>query len=82
MVCPATGLDDALALAEAYRVAVEGIALSQAQGLTYSVSIGVAPAQANHARIEDWIHAADAALYEAKRRGRNCLMVAQGDSIA
>lgn len=81
VVCPATGLEDALALAESYRMAVEGISLPQAPGLSYSVSIGIAPAQANHARIEDWIHAADAALYEAKRRGRNCLMVAQGDSI-
>lgn len=82
VVCPATGLEDALAMAESYRAAVEGISLPQAPGLTYSVSIGIAPPQANHARIEDWIHAADAALYEAKRRGRNCLMVAQGDSIA
>lgn len=82
VICPATGLDDALAMAEAYRAAVEGISLPQAPGLAYSVSIGIAPAQPNHARIEDWIHAADAALYEAKRGGRNRLMVAQGDSIA
>jgi len=82
VVCPATGLDEAMSMAERYRAAVEGISLPQAPGLTYSVSIGIAPAQANHTRIEDWIHAADAALYEAKRRGRNRLMVAQGDSMA
>ncbi|WP_132985190.1 sensor domain-containing diguanylate cyclase [Luteimonas terricola] len=76
VVCPDTGLDEATAMAEAYRAAMEGIALTQAPDHAHSVSIGIARARANHARIEDWINAADKALYEAKRRGRNCLVVA------
>lgn len=78
VVCPGTGIDEASGIAEAYRAAVEAIALPQAPGHAHSVSIGIAHARANHARIEDWINAADQALYEAKRRGRNCLVVAPG----
>ena len=76
VACPDTGLEEATALAEAYRAAVEAIAVPHAPGHAHSVSIGVARARANHARIEDWINAADQALYEAKRRGRNRLVVA------
>lgn len=76
VVCPGTGIDEAREMAEAYRAAVEAIILPQAPGHAHSVSIGIARARANHARIEDWINAADQALYEAKRRGRNCLVVA------
>lgn len=76
VVCPATTPAQAMAMAEAYRVAVEAIELAQAPGHAHSVSIGVAPARADHARIEDWINAADTALYEAKQRGRNRLVLA------
>ncbi|HEY4530351.1 MAG TPA: diguanylate cyclase [Luteimonas sp.] len=82
VVCPATTLDDAARLGEAYRAAVERIELPEAPGQMLSVSIGIAQASANHSRIEQWIHAADAALYEAKRRGRNRLVVSAGDAPA
>lgn len=80
VVCPATGLDEAARLAETYRAAVERIALAEAPGHVYSVSIGIAQARANHSRIEHWIAAADAALYEAKRSGRNRLVLAPGEA--
>ena len=76
VVCPDTGLDEAMAMAEAYRANMESVVLIEAPGHAHSVSIGIARARANHARIEDWINAADKALYEAKRRGRNCLVLA------
>ena len=75
MICPATGPKEAARLAEAYRAAVEAIVLAEAPDHRHSVSIGIAQAGRGHARIEDWIHEADAALYEAKRRGRNCLVL-------
>lgn len=76
VVCPATGTAEAAAMAEACRAAIEALALQQAPGHSHSVSIGIAAAKPEHARIEDWINAADAALYEAKRRGRNQLVLA------
>ena len=82
VVCPGTTLAEAAALAEAYRVTIEGLQLAQAPGHAHSVSIGIAAARAHHARIEDWIHAADAALYEAKRRGRNRMVVAPAEDAA
>lgn len=82
VVCPATSLEEAARLGEAYRVAVERIELPEAPGQVLSVSIGIAQASPNHSRIEQWIHAADAALYEAKRRGRNRLVVAATDAPA
>ena len=77
VVCPATRLDEAAAVAEAFRAAVETIHLPQAPGLSPSVSIGIAAARPNHARIEDWVNAADTALYDAKRDGRNRMAVAR-----
>ncbi|MBJ6981116.1 diguanylate cyclase [Luteimonas sp. MC1572] len=77
VVCPATGLTEAAATAEAFRAAVETIRLPQAPDLSHSVSIGIASARPNHARIEDWVNAADAALYEAKRSGRNRMVLAR-----
>jgi diguanylate cyclase len=77
VVCPATDVHEAAALAEAFRAAVETIKLPQVAGLSHSVSIGIATARPNHARIEDWVNDADAALYEAKRSGRNRMVVAR-----
>lgn len=77
VVCPDTSLDEALAIAEAYLAAVEGITLVQAPGHAHSVSIGIALLRPGHVRIEDWIDAADAALYEAKREGRNRVVVSR-----
>lgn len=82
VVCPETGLDEAARLAEAFRAAVERIELPEAPGEALSVSIGIAPASAAHLRIEQWIQAADGALYEAKHRGRNRLVVAQPSATA
>lgn len=76
VVCPGTTPDAAAALAEDYRLAIESLELPLAPGFSHSVSIGIAPALPDHARIEDWIEAADVALYAAKREGRNRLSIA------
>jgi diguanylate cyclase len=64
-------LAGARARAEAFRAAVAGMRLEEAPDIACSVSIGLAAAAPGMARIEDWVAVADAALYEAKRGGRD-----------
>jgi diguanylate cyclase (GGDEF)-like protein len=42
-----------------------------------SVSIGVASSPTDGTELTDLLVAADSALYEAKARGRNCVMLAR-----
>jgi two-component system chemotaxis family response regulator WspR len=74
LLLPQTDLDGALLLADACRVALEGLALPHPEtkhGLV-TMSMGVVSLQAGEdGSGQDLIHAADAALYEAKRSGRN-----------
>jgi diguanylate cyclase (GGDEF)-like protein len=72
LVLPHTDLDGAHAIAERVRGAVEALRISRLDGdgaLRITASVGVAaPSEGNKdALIAD----ADAALYEAKRRGKN-----------
>jgi diguanylate cyclase (GGDEF)-like protein len=68
VVLPGATLEDALALAERLRVAVE---LEPAGGVPVTMSFGVASAAGDALRWDDLVADADAALYEAKRDGRN-----------
>lgn len=70
---PGVGRAGAAAIAERFRAAVEGAGLLP-QGRV-SVSLGVAELQA-HETQDQWLKRADAALYEAKRGGRNQLALA------
>jgi diguanylate cyclase (GGDEF)-like protein len=65
-------------IAERVRAAV---AESEPGGLPITVSLGVAATAGRDIAFEPLFRAADAALYEAKRRGRN-LVVADGDDEA
>ena len=77
LVLPETSAEDALVLAERVRQCVEALEqASRAGGPTVTLSIGVA----SHARgdsKESLIETADAALYQAKRAGRNQVRVAE-----
>lgn len=61
----------ALHMAEAIRQAIEAISLPAAPQLRCAVSIGVAEASPAHRTVDDWMAAADAAMYRAKKAGRN-----------
>lgn len=71
---PRTGAAGALTLAEDVRRAVAGLEIGD--GIRITVSAGVAAAD-DCSTPQDLIAAADAALYEAKRSGKNRTMVAR-----
>lgn len=77
IVSPAANLSDAFELAERVRRSTEEASLEELAGVSgaaelprLSVSCGVAEYRAGEA-WGDWVGAADKALYEAKRLGRN-----------
>jgi two-component system cell cycle response regulator len=78
VVMPGTDPDDATLAAERLRGAVEALPFSFAPGMTsrLTVSIGVACCQDMPVTPEALLHAADAALYDAKHAGRNRVAVA------
>ncbi|MCR6662614.1 MAG: diguanylate cyclase [Luteimonas sp.] len=51
--------------------AIRAITLDNAPGTHITASIGMAEAETRHVALEQWIEAADAALYRAKRAGRD-----------
>ncbi len=77
IICTNTDADAAQATAERMRVAVENhrMTLSNTE-VTLSISVGVAAHPAKETTPDQLLRAADAAVYAAKRRGRNrvCLI--------
>jgi diguanylate cyclase (GGDEF)-like protein len=83
VVMPGAVAASALALAERLRLAVESHRLTgdlsdQVEGLT--VSVGVAWAETDMG-VWDLVKLADAALYRAKREGRNCVISAVSATV-
>lgn len=77
VVLPGASLDEATAIAERMRAAVARQPLG---GIEVTVSAGVSGAKGAAIDLKRLIDEADAGLYEAKRRGRNQVLV--GDSRA
>ena len=84
VVCPNTDIDGAMALAERIRIAVEQTNFKfSGQKLKMTISIGVTElfnhlenhvAPINEVQLmHDFIDAADTAMYEAKKAGKNCV---------
>ena len=72
---PDTSLAQALAVAERIRASAAASSLALPNGLlSVSVSIGVTERTAAHAQWEEFLAASDAALYQAKAAGRNCVV--------
>ena len=77
LILPHTDLDGAYAIAERIRAAVEGLRVPRTSGggiLRITTSVGVTASTAGDK--ETLIAEADAALYEAKRSGKNCTVSA------
>ena len=66
-----TGRAKGLVKAEGRRVSIERIQVPQRP---ITASIGIATLDSRHNTRESLISATDEALYEAKRRGRNCVV--------
>lgn len=73
LIAEQTGLDTAVSLAEKLRAQIARKVF--VSGIKLTVSIGVAELQHGESR-QDWLGRADAALYQAKGRGRNKVVVA------
>src|SRR5208282_3360784 len=68
---------DALAVADAVRVAVASLPVEwDGEKVWITLSLGLAATPSSEGRVSPMIARADAALYKAKRDGRNCLAVA------
>lgn len=81
IVLPGTGLEEAIDVANRVRAAISEIAVTSRTGqrLTVTASLGVSVTLPGIDTAEDLIRRADAALYEAKRTGRNrvCYAIAK-----
>jgi diguanylate cyclase (GGDEF)-like protein len=73
VILPSTDLDGAYTVAEAIRAAVEGLEIELPGGgtLGVTVSIGVSALEGGVTDPASLIDAADVALYDAKRAGKN-----------
>lgn len=72
VVCPDTGLDDALNCAERLRAAVASFKVDAGRRqLELTVSIGVAARVPSMSSVEELVKSADQGAYLAKERGRN-----------
>jgi diguanylate cyclase len=98
VLLPGATIIDALGVAERQRLAVEDLAIrTDRPGRTLedevvTISVGVAPLAPGSSndptgRADEWLRAADVAMYESKVMGRNRVTVAgprpsEGDSVA
>jgi diguanylate cyclase (GGDEF)-like protein/PAS domain S-box-containing protein len=81
LMLPSTTTGEAMAIAERLRVAVERARIDTAVGqLKTTVSLGVASLSHANPTFEGLLAAADRALYDAKRAGRNCVRGAIAES--
>jgi diguanylate cyclase (GGDEF)-like protein len=78
LVLPGAGAEEAAAAARRVRAAVDAAAMPHPAGIggVVTVSIGVASGTVGYGEL---LHRADAALYDAKRGGRNRVVVAAGE---
>ena len=81
VLLPDTDRQGAFRLAESLRAAIAATTVKSARNLAFTASVGVAMQDAAH-DLAGWMAAADAALYEAKSRGRNCTVIGYSDQLS
>lgn len=74
VVMPDTRWEEAIVAAERLRRQVAACAFST-RGLRCTVSIGLSECHPGIGSVSDWVNSADGALYRAKARGRDCIVV-------
>lgn len=80
LILPNCGMESALIRAEQLRLAVQSARIMDGETMLHvTASFGVASAFPSHYEPETVIRAVDAALYRAKRGGRNCVVQAEMD---
>ena len=79
LLLPETDADEAALAADRFRRLVSQIAIPGLPDVAITASFGVAPLLGAYESPEDWVHAADRALYRAKESGRNRCCVASAD---
>ena len=76
IVMPETRWEEAIVAAERLRRQVAAYVFPDIV-LRCTISIGLSEINSSIASVTDWVNVADAALYEAKRKGRDCIEVAR-----
>ncbi|MBN9502366.1 MAG: hypothetical protein BGO01_13025 [Armatimonadetes bacterium 55-13] len=83
IVLPGSNTEEALAIATRLRVAVEKLDTQHVMSdRKITVSIGLCAARREHGSFFELMNAADKALYEAKRNGRNQVCVSEDEVAA
>lgn len=73
-----TDIEQGKKVAERMRVEVENRIIGEAVPMPCTISLGLAAFDRSMPNIDDWIKAADSALYDAKKQGRNRCCVFTG----
>ncbi|MBA1201883.1 diguanylate cyclase [Pseudomonas capeferrum] len=81
VMLPGTTPDQAKEVLERLRQAVEDYRDPELPQLSVSLSIGIASYGEHLDTADAWLHAADMALYDAKRAGRNTIMLARAPAV-
>lgn len=79
LLLPETAAGEGTAAAQRFCEAIAALEIDHVPPLRVTVSFGVAAIGADRLASDAWLAAADAALYDAKRSGRNRVMVAKTD---
>ncbi|HEX4154518.1 MAG TPA: GGDEF domain-containing protein [Acidobacteriaceae bacterium] len=83
VLLPGRSARSALAMAERLRTTVEGLHLSEGEDLVqFTVSVGLSSLRRGEKTLDEMFRRADHALYEAKREGRNRVVLADSRARA
>ena len=84
ILLPSTNLEGAVSIAQKIRIGIESLALTTDSNevIKFTISVGIALCDClNDTNIDSLIHRSDEALYEAKRAGRNQVVVYEKESF-